>query len=213
VHLAVEDLLCLLPEAELSGQVINFYFGLLQTRDAITRAAATPAPRKSDLYIGTFFYRQLCDPLERTGTVTAAPDVLGARRILIPVNVSGCHWALVAISMDEHEIHHYDSLSWDGTATQRRILQWLLDVSLSRNSPIAIASWSLFHREATVPQQNNGVDCGVFTILCADFLSDDLAIDSFRQHEITAYLAEDPILASSHGAIPLNSTTSYAALS
>ena len=38
------------------------------------------------------------------------------------------------------------------------------------------ADWQTFDREAHVPQQGNGVDCGVFTCICADFASEDLPL-------------------------------------
>jgi hypothetical protein len=36
--------------------------------------------------------------------------------------------------------------------------------------------WQTFDREVHVPQQGNGVDCGVFTCICADFTSEDLPL-------------------------------------
>lgn len=37
-----------------------------------------------------------------------------------------------------------------------------------------------------VPQQRNGVDCGVFTIICADFTSDNLNL-SYNQSNIPLF--------------------------
>ncbi len=38
-----------------------------------------------------------------------------------------------------------------------------------------------------LPQQRNGVDCGMFTIMYADFLSDDLDLRGFGQEDIPTY--------------------------
>lgn len=38
-----------------------------------------------------------------------------------------------------------------------------------------------------LPQQQNGVDCGMFTIMFADFLSDDLPLSKFDQCDILGY--------------------------
>ena len=37
-----------------------------------------------------------------------------------------------------------------------------------------------------MPQQCNGVDCGVFTTMCADFISDDLPLN-YHQSEMSHY--------------------------
>jgi sentrin-specific protease 1 len=40
-----------------------------------------------------------------------------------------------------------------------------------------VSDWKLIDREPNVPQQMNGVDCGAFTVMCADFISDNLPLD------------------------------------
>ena len=38
-----------------------------------------------------------------------------------------------------------------------------------------------------LPQQHNSVDCGMFTIMYADFLTDDLPLSLFHQRDILTY--------------------------
>ena len=36
--------------------------------------------------------------------------------------------------------------------------------------------WQIFEHEVHIPQQGDGVSCGLFACMCADFLSDDLPL-------------------------------------
>lgn len=59
---------------------------------------------------------------------------------------------------------------------------------LKKSQELNISEWTVITQEAGVPQQgSNGNECGVFTMMCADFLSDNLPmtyslqeIDYFR---------------------------------
>jgi len=59
-------------------------------------------------------------------------------------------------------------------------LRWIFDEAKDKKKIIIDQNeWKLIESEANVPQQNNSFDCGVFIIMFADFLADDLPIDSF----------------------------------
>ena len=65
------------------------------------------------------------------------------------------------------------------------LLQWVCHESLIKGQiAISIDDWGLIYKD--VPQQSNGVDCGVFVLVCADFLSDDLPLD-YSQEEMEHY--------------------------
>ena len=67
------------------------------------------------------------------------------------------------------------------------LLQWIVDEGLKKkNITIDTQEWSLISRESHVPQQSNGVDCGVFATVCADYVSDDLPLD-YRQGQMLHY--------------------------
>jgi len=46
--------------------------------------------------------------------------------------------------------------------------------------------WKFVHRKRSIPQQDNGTDCGMFVIMYADFLSDDLLL-SFEPIDMLAF--------------------------
>jgi Ulp1 family protease len=65
----------------------------------------------------------------------------------------------------------------EGKVYAEGLLNWIVDegrekkqISINKNE------WSLIYHGNKIPQQNNGHDCGVFSILCADFLSDNLPL-------------------------------------
>ena len=63
--------------------------------------------------------------------------------------------------------------------------RWVFDESCNANkqsSPLDLNEWKLIDQETHVPQQHNGFDCGVFTIVCADFISDDLPLEYSQQN-------------------------------
>jgi len=90
------------------------------------------------------------------------------------------------------EIHYYDSMNGRGVNEFLiHILQWLKDESNEKYDnryTIDDNEWQLIDRESNVPQQHNGSDCGMFTILCADFVSDNIPFgNSYDQSEILSY--------------------------
>ena len=98
------------------------------------------------------------------------------------MNLSNTHWTLLVIFMAKKEIHYYDSMSGDGKKYLEGMKKWLIDEYLDKKKgEFNIENWILIDREKHVPQQQNGVDCGMFSIVCADFLSDDLPLDYAQQ--------------------------------
>jgi Ulp1 family protease len=57
------------------------------------------------------------------------------------------------------------------------LLRWVVDEGKDKKGlAVDPKEWTLVSQELHVPQQSNGVDCGVFTTMCADFISDDLPL-------------------------------------
>lgn len=70
----------------------------------------------------------------------------------------------------------------------KAIVRYLNDDSVDkRKCPIDVSEWAT---EAAgrggTPQQDNGFDCGMFTVMYADFLSDDLPL-AFDQSDISEF--------------------------
>ena len=114
-------------------------------------------------------------------------DVFAKDKVFFPVNLSNTHWTLAVAYIQRKEIHYYDSMSGSGTMYLEGLLRWLADEHQTRKgSPLDTSEWQLISREDHVPQQANGVDCGVFTIVCADFISDDLPLE-YSQKDIPRF--------------------------
>jgi sentrin-specific protease 1 len=73
----------------------------------------------------------------------------------------------------------------------RAIVDYLIqDARDKKGIEMSVSDWT---REAAIrtlphlPQQHNGSDCGMFTIMFADFVSDDLHLGGFSQTDIKDY--------------------------
>jgi Ulp1 family protease len=90
----------------------------------------------------------------------------------------GNHWSLLAvvITKDWDGAFHFDSSSGYNMSTAEVVFERIMDIIEigRRNKP------KILHRlvECNVPQQQNGYDCGVHTLLTAECFSTSDAIDS-----------------------------------
>jgi sentrin-specific protease 1 len=90
--------------------------------------------------------------------------------------------------MSDKRIQYFDSMAGSGLMYLKTLLRYLSDESMDKlQTPLDAASWSLQTCDiATTPQQNNGSDCGMFTIAFADFLADNLPL-RFTQADIPEF--------------------------
>jgi sentrin-specific protease 1 len=171
--------------------VINFYMSMLKERD-VAFCTADPQQRAS-WFFNSFFFAKL---LGNDGSYTYANvnrwskkfDVFAMNKVYFPVNISNTHWTLLVIYVQQKRIHYYDSMSGSGRRYLEGALRWLVDEALYKKSirDYDVSDWTLVDREPHVPQQINGFDCGVFTIMCADFLSDTLPLN-YSQEDVSFF--------------------------
>lgn len=113
-------------------------------------------------------------------------DIFTYSKVIIPINHGNSHWTLAAIDMLRRRIVHYDSLYGYGARARvcSTLLQYLQDEHRTkRGTEMDTTGWVLTDELSGCPKQNNGVDCGVFTSLFADFVSEDVPL-SFGQGNI-----------------------------
>ena len=69
------------------------------------------------------------------------------------------------------------------------MIRYLHDESKDkRKGNINIDEWNLIRcNPLTTPQQNNGFDCGIFTIMFADFILDNIPLKYVHQSDIPYY--------------------------
>lgn len=122
--------------------------------------------------------------------------VQAADLLLLPFNLHGNHWVLLAARRRAGTVHCYNSMYENSTAEQdamHRMSQWV-DERTAEPRP---KSWTLSiadarHRTVSqgghasqMPQQTNGYDCGVFTCLAADCLSQGEHVPDLEPYEVT----------------------------
>ena len=91
------------------------------------------------------------------------------------------------IYITKREIHYYDSMSGSGMKYLEGMKRWLKDEHFDKKKEeLNVENWILKDREKNIPQQRNGVDCGMFSIICADFLSDDLPL-TYGQKDMPSF--------------------------
>jgi sentrin-specific protease 1 len=112
-------------------------------------------------------------------------DIFNFDLLFIPTNIKNMHWTMIVVKMQSKEIHHYDSMSGEGTIYTTLVKDWLVrEMFLKKNQELKISEWKVMTKEAGVPQQKtNGNECGVFAMMCADFVSDNLPM-TYRLDEM-----------------------------
>ncbi len=180
---------CLKPSTWLNDEVINFYMSMLQERNTIN---SEKLKTKSSHYFSSFFLdRLVANGQYSYGNVkrwTKKFDVFEKDKIFIPVNIMNTHWTMAVVFVQRKELHYYDSMSGSGDKYLGHILHWLVDEAKEKKQiTLNPSEWRMVDRQKDVPQQRNGVDCGVFSTICADFVSDDLPIGSYCQDDMPSY--------------------------
>ena len=110
--------------------------------------------------------------------------------IFIPVNIAKVYCALIVIYISKNEICYYDSLvGRNGCRTQTLklmvTLEYLKMEAAAKEKVFSTNEWKLIETDIEkVPQQTNTYDCGMFTIYCADYISDDLPL-LYNQSEMS----------------------------
>lgn len=184
---------CLRPHVWLNDEIINFHMQLLQERDS--KLCDIYNTRKKSHFFTSFFMEKLL--ISNNGYAYSNVkrwskkfDVFALEKVFIPINISNAHWALGVIFIQKKEIHYYDSMSGSGENYLKAMVQWLVDEGREKkNITIDSSQYKKISCHRDLPQQKNGVDCGVFTTICADFLLDNLPLteSSYNQREMPYY--------------------------
>ncbi|KAI3403776.2 hypothetical protein KGF56_003411 [Candida oxycetoniae] len=100
-------------------------------------------------------------------------DLFTMEKILVPVNIHNTHWALAVIDNKEKSIVYYDSLDGSGRGNIEAVsnLQMYMDKEAQRLGRDSITYKLVPSRKA--PQQRNGTDCGVFTLVAARYIAEN----------------------------------------
>ena len=174
---------CLKPTCWLNDEVVNFYMCMLQARD--TNLCIKYSSRVASYFFNSFLVKKLLDEKDAYDYKSVASwtkniNPFNMDKLFFPVNLGNYHWALAVVYMKEKCITYYDSLGYDGTKYMDGLMKWIVDEAKKRRVEIEEDKWSA--NRVDPPKQTNGYDCGVFLIMYADFLSDDLRITFEQKH-------------------------------
>ena len=196
IDITVSKLFCLRPNTWLNDEIVNFYMCMLQERDerlcdvhnGASSSGGNGNGRLRSHYFNSFFISKLLEG----GSYSYANvkrwskkfDVFALDKVFMPINLHNTHWVMAVVHVVRKEIHYYDSMSGSGRKYLQAILRWLQDEAREKKQvQLDASAWQLIDQEDDVPQQHNGVDCGVFSIICADYVSDNLPLQ-YSQSEM-----------------------------
>jgi len=166
------------PGELLNDEVIHFYLSFLSSRDE--HLCHVDPHRKRSHFFKSFFMTSLLegrynyDNVRNWHRQVPGGDIFALDKIFFPINTDGgTHWVCAVVDMRRKRIQMYDSMGDHGKYFLECIFRYLQDehVAVKGCSLPDKESWRLVGTTPDTPCQLNGVDCGVFTCMFADFLS------------------------------------------
>lgn len=188
VQLVARHLTCLTnPNDWVNSDALNFYFVLLTERDTRLTLRSHDFCRLNGLDPEIYARRPsyFCESSVYTffsdaGTIDSWKnvDLHLHDKVFLPINIDNTHWVLVVIFVQKKKLVFYDSLlTCTSSIASKKIIQtvlrWWIKYHQQKNLPFFPEEWTLSKRN-DLPQQPNGFDCGIYTMLFADLLADDL---------------------------------------
>jgi len=202
LDVTVKDL-CTLEDGQwLNDEVMNFYMALLQDRNN----QRSDSERIRVLLMNTFFFTKLSSnsynykavkrwtkqiKLKKKG-VTNVNTIFELDKFIFPVHVNKIHWCCGCINFKQKKFEYFDSMNGSSTSFFRTIRKYLSDEHKDKlkgdmgKYMLDLNEWTNDDHKSSYPQQNNGVDCGVFTSKCADWISDDL-YPNYSQNDMSYF--------------------------
>ena len=198
-HITERQFVCLRPMTMLNDQVINFYMSMLNLYDQ--RMGKQFQDRSKSHFFNSFFIERLLRTNKKYAFANVdkwtkrLPSIFDLDKIVFPIN-RNLHWTLACVCIKKKEIHYYDSLTdsckskctvyddfetmtkemTDGTFYMNGLLRWIQDEGKKNNVIVQKEEWTLIDHGNDFPQQKNDYDCGLYAIVCADHLSDNLPV-------------------------------------
>lgn len=178
------------PNGWVNEEVINFMMYLIEDR-------AKRRGQPVSYFAQTFFMSKLVPTLKqyefaqvrrlfrpnRLQTVYGIDNLFQFSKMFIPIHVNGNHWTLSVVDFTKKTIQYYDSLGKSGKAWMKHILHFLKDASATLDHHLDETDWSMAD-VTNAPMQTNGNDCGVFTIINAMCISDNIPLHYDHRHII-----------------------------
>ncbi len=200
IDISVNKIKTLRDNSWLNDEMVNFYMKMLNERE--NELVVKYPIKKKSYFFNSFFVNRLVDNesggycydnVKRWTKKAGIENIMEFERIFFPVNVNNTHWTLAVVYLHAKRVLYYDSMGGRGQRYVEGLLRWVVDEAAAKNKIVVNKNeWSL--ERGVCPQQENGYDCGVFTVVCADFLADDLPLTyeqkymSMFRHKIGSFI-------------------------
>ena len=120
---------------------------------------------------------------------TRNENIFELKRLFFPTHLhGGNHWFAIIVDIEMKKLICYDSLRGSGgnVTYMNNTKNWLNDEHRTRYGvDINWEGWT--EANAACPKQNNGCDCGVFTMMFIDLYSGGFPVDWFSQKDIAFF--------------------------
>jgi sentrin-specific protease 1 len=171
------DIRSLIDGEWLNDEIINFYGQLI-----MERSANTSNKYPSIYFFNTFFFSTLRDIGYRgVRRWTKKVNLFQYDYVIIPIHL-GYHWVCSAINFKKKRFEYYDSLHGGPGDALRMLRDYIQNESKDKNNyDMDLSDWEDYCPK-DIPSQLNGYDCGVFTLLFAEYLSRKENFDFTQNH-------------------------------
>lgn len=173
IEISGHDISKLRPGQWLNDSLIEFYLGLISQREK--------AKGRRVEYFNSYFWETFSKKgyagVSRHARRKKFPgkEMLNLACLLLPINVGGAHWTLAVINVEQKKFEFWDSLSNKAArqAAIQRYCTMLQDYFCNETGMtkerLEEEEWAFYGGGDVYPQQNNGHDCGVYTVKTAEF--------------------------------------------
>jgi sentrin-specific protease 1 len=163
------------------------------------RICESETGRKRSHFFNSFFFQNLFDEknidqklrgrynyknVANWGKKVPGGDIFNLKYIFIPRNVGNVHWTSACIFVELKMIVYFDSRHENDRNLMHGLLQYLMDEwkNTRMNQVMNWDEWNLVACPVDTPYQSNSVDCGAFTCMYADFITNDCKPIFGEQH-------------------------------
>ena len=188
IVLKAKHILCLKGKEWLEEEVINFFLHMIEERSkTIERSESGSRPRIRCV----LSYFTLGDSsAENFGKwIKKFDNVFEVDLVIVPYNLSQCHWALVVVNFRLKRFEYYDSLGsslYDALRHIAVVKKMFTSEAARRKKPFDFSDNNYIATVQEIAEQKNGYDCGAFICTYADCLAQDLELD-FTQANMPSF--------------------------
>lgn len=171
-------------EAYLNDNIINSYLKLICERSRVQDG--WPSVHAMDTFFLLALFKDGKYNYDHVRRWTKNTDIFQFDLILVPIQLPA-HWSMAIIDMRTKTITYYDSLGGYNDAVPSILIQYLKDEHLDKkNLEYNTIMRKKSVRRTTIPQQENGHDCGVFACMYAEYITRNETIDRklFSQNDM-----------------------------